>query len=178
MPASSPFWPSATSSTSGGPGSEVKMTSHCSAKAFGESAQLAPAAMCRSAAARLMSCTTSSYPAFCRLAAMLAPIVPSPIKPTFMYISLAIPLLPRGRGWRSSSLLRRMPGAEIRPFLDDFAAGQDANSELGAARGLQDLAPSAAPGAEHRGRVGEPPGRKRDCRYGGQDEQDKRRVSH
>src|SRR3954447_3455912 len=85
MPASSPFCPSATSSTSGGPGSEVKMTSHCSASAFGESTQTAPAAMCRSAAARLISCTTSSYPAFCRLAAMLAPIVPSPMKPTFIF---------------------------------------------------------------------------------------------
>src|SRR3954453_8263733 len=95
MPASSPFAPSATSSTSGGPGSEVKMTSHCSAKAFGESAQIAPAAMCRSAAARLMSCTTSSYPAFCRLAAMLAPIVPSPMKPTFIF-AVSFLLAPSG----------------------------------------------------------------------------------
>src|SRR3954470_16761391 len=95
MPASSPFGPSATSSTSGGPGNEVKITSHCSASAFGESAQTAPAAMCRSAAARLMSCTTSSYPAFCRLAAMLAPIVPSPMKPTFIF-AVSFSLAPGG----------------------------------------------------------------------------------
>src|SRR5437763_8096922 len=87
MPERSPFGASATCSTSGGPGSEVKMTSHCSASAFGLSAQTAPAARWRSAAARRTSCTTSSYPAFCRLAAMLAPIVPSPIKPTFMLLS-------------------------------------------------------------------------------------------
>src|SRR5207248_2154966 len=84
MPARSPFGPSATCSTSGGPGNEVKMTSHSAASAFGLSAHTAPAARWRSAAARRISWTTSSYPAFCRLAAMLAPIVPSPIKPTFI----------------------------------------------------------------------------------------------
>src|SRR3954471_12698260 len=71
------------------------MTSHCSASAFGELAQTAPAAMCRSAAARLMSCTTSSYPAFCRLAAILAPIVPSPMKPTFIF-AVSFLLAPSG----------------------------------------------------------------------------------
>src|ERR1044071_1200401 len=101
MPARSPFAPSATCSTSGGPGSEVKMTSHCSASAFGLSAQTAPAARCRSAAARRTSCTTSSKPAFWRLAAMLAPIVPSPIKPTFMCISRTESPSPLGRGWRA-----------------------------------------------------------------------------
>src|SRR2546423_14420178 len=84
MPASRPFGPSATSWTSGGPGNEVKMTSDSAASVFGLSAHTAPAARWRSAAARRMSCTTSSYPAFCKLAAMLAPIVPSPIKPTFI----------------------------------------------------------------------------------------------
>src|SRR5580704_45164 len=87
MPASRPLGPSATCSTSGGPGSEVKMTSLCSASAFGVSAHTAPAARWRSAAARRMSCTTSSCPAFCRFAAMLAPIVPSPIKPIFICVS-------------------------------------------------------------------------------------------
>src|SRR5205823_1004901 len=86
MPARSPFGPSATCSTSGGPGNEVKMTSHSAASAFGLSVHTAPAARWRSAAARRMSWTTSSYPAFCRLAAMLAPIVPSPIKPTFICV--------------------------------------------------------------------------------------------
>src|SRR5436190_2243245 len=104
MPASRPFAPSATSWTSDGPGNEVKMTSHCSASAFGLSAHTAPAARWRSAAARRMSWTTSSCPAFCKLAAMLAPIVPSPMKPTFMRILPACetaPLPQCGRGTKS-----------------------------------------------------------------------------
>src|SRR2546421_176625 len=58
MPARSPFGPRATSCTSGGPGSEVKITSHSAASAFGLSAHTAPAARWRSAAARRM------YPLF------------------------------------------------------------------------------------------------------------------
>ena len=43
MPSSSPSGPIATASTSGGSGSEEKITSHCAASAFGVSAHVAPA---------------------------------------------------------------------------------------------------------------------------------------
>src|SRR4051794_34854792 len=84
------------------------MTSHCSASAFGLSAHTAPAARWRSAAARRMSWTTSSCPAFCKLAAMLAPIVPSPMKPTFMCLSRIQKPLSRtvGEGARGRSRRR------------------------------------------------------------------------
>src|SRR5262245_4821073 len=84
MPDSRPSLPSATSSTSGGAGSEVRTTSEASATLRGVSAQVAPAARCGAAASRRMSLTTSSNPPFCTFAAMLAPIVPSPMNPTFM----------------------------------------------------------------------------------------------
>ena len=87
MPSISPFGPSATASTSAGTGSEVKTTSVCSATCFGELAQTAPFARNGSAAARLRSCTTSWCPAFCRLAAMPLPIMPSPINPTRIFSS-------------------------------------------------------------------------------------------
>ncbi len=84
MPWMRPSGPSATCSTSGGPGSEVKTTSTAPATARGLSFQTAPAARCGSAAARRTSCTASAWPAAWRLDAMLAPMIPSPMKPTFM----------------------------------------------------------------------------------------------
>src|SRR5215472_14921603 len=87
MPSISPFGPSATCSTSAGTGSDVKTTSLCAPTSRGELAQTAPFARNGSAAARLRSCTTSSCPACCRLAAMPLPIMPSPINPARIFPS-------------------------------------------------------------------------------------------
>jgi len=87
MPSISPLAASATCSTSAGTGSEVKTISVCSPTCFGELAQTAPFARNGSAAARLRSCTTSSCPAFCRLAAMPLPIMPSPMNPARIFPS-------------------------------------------------------------------------------------------
>src|SRR2546427_397912 len=69
-PARMPLSPSATPSTSGGVGSEVKTTSLASATCFGESAHLAPAERCGLAASERRSCTTRSWPPFWTLVAM------------------------------------------------------------------------------------------------------------
>ena len=61
--------------------------STASATARGLSAQVAPFARCRDAAWRDRSCTTSWCPAFCRLLAIPAPIMPSPMNP----ICIAVP---------------------------------------------------------------------------------------
>ena len=87
MPASKPSSARATASTSFGPGSEVKTTSLASATRRAESAQTHPAARCGAAASRRKSFTTSSWPAARTLSAMLAPMVPSPMNPTFMKFS-------------------------------------------------------------------------------------------
>src|SRR5215472_2702372 len=84
MPESRPLSPSATASTSGGPGSEVNTSSAASATARGVSAHAAPRPRHGSAAARRRSCTTRSWPAFCRLAAMPEPIIPNPMNPIFI----------------------------------------------------------------------------------------------
>src|SRR5262245_17106477 len=90
MPARRPSEPRATASISGGPGSEVSTTSVASATLRGLSAHVAPAARCGAAASRRMSCTTASKPPFfIMLDAMLAPMIPSPMNPTFM-ISLLL----------------------------------------------------------------------------------------
>ena len=83
-PASNPTSPSATASTSGGPGSEVSTTSLASATCRGVLAHVAPAARCGLAASARRSWTISSWPPFCTLDAMLAPMMPSPMNPTFM----------------------------------------------------------------------------------------------
>src|SRR5262249_17351233 len=93
MPLNRPFSPSATASTSGGPGSEVKTNSAVSATARGVSAHTAPAVRYGSAAARRKSWTTSSWPAFCRLAAIPAPITRQPMNPIF-FSSSALMLCP------------------------------------------------------------------------------------
>src|SRR5262249_27072674 len=84
MPWSRPFSPSATASTSGGPGNDVNTMSLACATARGVSAQVAPASRCGAAASRLMSCTTSAWPPLSVLSAILEPIVPRPINPTCM----------------------------------------------------------------------------------------------
>src|SRR5262249_5750156 len=82
MPARSPSGPSATASTSAGSGNEEKITSASLASARGLSAQTAPALRWWLAACRRRSWTMSLKPAFCRLAAIGPPMVPSPTNPT------------------------------------------------------------------------------------------------
>jgi len=69
-PAPRPCSPSATDSTSGGPGSDVKTTSVASATARGVSAHTAPACTWGAAASRRTSLTTSWWPPFIKLDAM------------------------------------------------------------------------------------------------------------
>ena len=57
---------------------------------WASSAHCAPAARCALALSRRRSCTTSSKPAFCRLDAMLAPMMPRPINPTCMFVSSSV----------------------------------------------------------------------------------------
>src|SRR5262245_52831304 len=89
-PAKSPSEPNTTFSTSGGPGSDEKTMSHCSATDLGVSAHSAPWSRCRWAASRRTSFTTSLYCDFCRLAAIWAPMVPSPMNPIFMISPLRL----------------------------------------------------------------------------------------
>src|SRR4026209_326075 len=84
MPWIRPSGPSATCSTSLGPGSEVKTASTPSATCRGVSSRTALALRCGAAASFLTSLTCSSWPPACRLDAMLAPMVPRPMNPTFM----------------------------------------------------------------------------------------------
>ena len=91
-PSIRPFSPVPTFCTSAGVGSEVKTMSQASATARGLSAQVAPALRCLDAAWRVRSWTTRSWPAFCRLDAMPAPIMPSPMKPIFIVSSLIVSL--------------------------------------------------------------------------------------
>src|SRR6516165_5821049 len=127
MPERRPLSPSATASTSGGPGSEVKTTSDASATARGLSAHTTPFARYGSAAARRRSCTTRSWPAFCRLAAMPEPIMPKPIKPIFITPSRdqfpgsrrKLLLLEHLFGDEGGSHCRRPPGVK-REMGDDF----------------------------------------------------------
>src|SRR5262249_45174795 len=77
-----PSSPSATSSTSRGPGSEVKTISAPAAAWRGLSTQRAPRASSGSAAAGRTALTTTSWPAFNRFMTFRDPIVPSQIKPT------------------------------------------------------------------------------------------------
>src|SRR5262249_21100655 len=79
-----PSAPSATASTSDGPGSDVNTTSTPSATWRGVSFHCAPLARCGAAADLRMSWTDSAWPAAWRFDAMLAPMMPNPMKPTFM----------------------------------------------------------------------------------------------
>src|SRR4051794_5716666 len=71
----------------------------------GEVSTVAPAATSGSSRAGLMSCTTSSNPAFTRLSAIGPPILPSPTNPT----RSAISFLPIYRDDRSISRLTENP---------------------------------------------------------------------
>ena len=88
MPWMRPFAPVATAVTSGGPGREVKTTSAASPTARGVSFQTAPFARCGAALSRRRSCTQRVCPAACRFDAMLPPMSPSPMNPTFMVVLL------------------------------------------------------------------------------------------
>src|SRR3989304_2319780 len=81
MPASSPSSPSATASTSTGPGSEVKTPSDASPTWRGVSAQRQPASTWRAPASSRMSWTTTSWPALRRFRGMLPPLLPRPLNP-------------------------------------------------------------------------------------------------
>jgi hypothetical protein len=60
---------------------------HLAATASGEVSTVAPAATSGSSRAELISCTTSSNPAFTRLSAIGPPILPSPTNPTLPAIA-------------------------------------------------------------------------------------------
>src|SRR3990170_763876 len=109
MPASSPSSPSATASTSTGPGSEVKTTSDASPTWRGVSAQRQPASTWRAPASSRMSWTTTSWPALRRFRAMLPPIVPSPMNPTF--------IAPSSRGATTRDELRSRLRAAVERLL-------------------------------------------------------------
>ena len=83
-PSERPCGPSATSSTSAGPGSEVSTIGACRATSSGVSAHVAPASRCGAVFASSMSLTTSSCPAFCRFVAMGPPMFPRPMNPMRM----------------------------------------------------------------------------------------------
>src|SRR5215469_12953465 len=132
MPESRPFSPSATASTSGGPGSELKTSSAASATARGVSAHTAPAASAGSADARRRSCTTSSWPPFCRFAAIPEPIMPKPMNPIFIppsvviFTPLPLPLVEHLLGHLCPGHRRRPAGieGEMGDDLAEFVLGQ------------------------------------------------------
>ena len=81
-PSSSPFGPSATSSTSGEFGSIVMIRSPAArATAAGESAVFAPSPASSWTAAWLRLLTTTAWPAFRRFLTMGRPMIPSPMNP-------------------------------------------------------------------------------------------------
>src|SRR4051794_33358643 len=81
-PLTTPSAPSATASTSRGPGSEDMMTSASRAASRGVSAQAAPCSRAGPAASRRTSVTTSSWPCSWRLATIRLPMVLRPMKAT------------------------------------------------------------------------------------------------
>src|SRR5919197_1229506 len=76
-----PCSPKATASTSRGPGSEVNISSLCSATALGVSAHVAPCRTCGAAISRRISLTTMVWPAFNTFRAIGPPILPNPMNP-------------------------------------------------------------------------------------------------
>ena len=96
-PSRIPFAPRTTCSTSGESGKLVHRNSTCPATSAGELAALAPSATSASTMARLRLWTTSSWPAFIRLRAMAAPMMPSPMYPIFaIWRSLSCAFSPCG----------------------------------------------------------------------------------
>src|SRR6266849_4625765 len=76
-----PSGPSATASSSFGPGREVRISSLSRARALGLSAHLAPPSRCGFAASGRTSWTTRAWPAFMRFRAIGPPMFPSPTNP-------------------------------------------------------------------------------------------------
>src|SRR5690349_664721 len=87
MPATIPSEPSATRSTSGASGSIVITISLAAATFRGVAAGVAPAAASDATASGTTSATISRWPLLRMLRAIGAPIVPSPINPTFISLS-------------------------------------------------------------------------------------------
>src|SRR4029453_10331754 len=92
-----------------GRGGERKIPSAFLATSRGVGAQTAPAARCGAAASFLTSLTMSAWPAACRLDAMKAPMVPTPMNPIFM------PVSPRRPAWRSWPRTWRWASPRRRP---------------------------------------------------------------
>src|SRR4029453_15423119 len=82
-----PPGPSATASTSRGPGREVKTTSLACATALGVSAHTAPSARCGLASSWRGGGNTMGCPAFKTLRAIGSPMLPRPMKPIPMCVS-------------------------------------------------------------------------------------------
>src|SRR3989475_2358126 len=128
-PARRPCAPSATASTSGGPGSDVNTTCVASATSCGVSAQPAPAFRCGADASGRTSWTTSSWPALIKLDAMWRPMVPSPMNPIFM-ARIRIEVCSRAAPFVSCCLDLpdvRIPGDEprrVHPELGDELAAR------------------------------------------------------
>src|SRR5688572_16507783 len=91
-PATMPFWPSTTFSTSGVSGRFVKITSTCLAISAGVFPSIAPSATSSSTAGRERLLTTMGNPAFKIFRAIAFPIRPRPIYPT---LSIKILLIQR-----------------------------------------------------------------------------------
>ena len=87
-PSSTPCSPLTTASTSSGPGSDPITTSLPRAASAGVSAHVAPASSKSVAASGLMSCTTVRCPAPTTFRAIGFPILPNPINPMFIPLSL------------------------------------------------------------------------------------------
>ena len=85
-PSITPPAPRVTAFISGGPGTQVQMTSDCAATSFAESAQSAPRESRPVAASFLTSWITSGKPAFSTKPASGSPMFPRPMNPTRIVI--------------------------------------------------------------------------------------------
>src|SRR3569832_1923788 len=84
-PAATPFSPNKAASTCGVSGTMVMMMSACLATSAPDLHAVAPP-LVSTAGGVLMSYTYSVWPPFCRFSAIGAPMIPSPINPTFAMI--------------------------------------------------------------------------------------------
>src|SRR5213596_3018365 len=103
-----PRSPSATASTSGGPGSDVRINSAPCAAPRGLSAPLAPRSRCGFTISDRVSCTTRAWPAFMRFWAIGPPMFPSPMNPMRIVASdrRAVRALSTPRELRSDAITR------------------------------------------------------------------------
>src|SRR5207247_714528 len=103
-----PRSPSATASTSGGPGSDARINSAPCAAPRGLSAPLAPRSRCGFTISDRVSCTTRAWPAFMRFWAIGPPMFPSPMNPMRIVASdrRAVRALSTPRELRSDAITR------------------------------------------------------------------------